>query len=139
MFSQALQLLPDADDGLDGGLQFATDAAERVFDGRRRAWLLLTLYDTDLDEMTKALREHLGGYAGEIVLQLAESAWTATEIPDDVRRPCTAEEAHAELQRTGGGRRGDFAFAARDHGKRRVGYRLDTGFSASGKAHGLQK
>lgn len=68
MFSQALQLLPDADDGLDGGLQFATDAGERVFDGRRRTRLFLTLYDTDLDEMTKALREHLGGYAGEIVL-----------------------------------------------------------------------
>ena len=68
MFSQALQLLPDADDGLDRGLQFAADAGERVFDGRRRAWLFLTLDDTDLDEVAQALSEHLGGYAGEIVL-----------------------------------------------------------------------
>ncbi|MFM2166252.1 MAG: hypothetical protein RIS79_623 [Verrucomicrobiota bacterium] len=114
-FAQTLQLFTDAHDGLDGRFELATDIRERVFDRWRRAWLLVAIHDADLDEMTKALREHFRGDAGEIVLQLAEAAWTTAEIPDDVRRPGTAEEAHAKLQRTGSGRRCDSAFAARNH------------------------
>lgn len=93
--AQTLQLFTDADDGLNGRLELAAHIRERVFDRGRRAWLLVTLDDADLDEMTKALREHFGGDAGEVVLQLAEATCAAAEIPDDVGCPCTAEEAHA--------------------------------------------
>lgn len=94
-FAQTLQLFTHADYGLDGGFEFATHICERVFDRGRRAWLLVTLHDTNLDEMTKALREHFRGDAGEIVLQLAEATRTTAEIPDDVGCPGAAEEAHA--------------------------------------------
>lgn len=113
--AQTLQLFAHADDGLDCRLELATDIREGVFDRWRRAWLLMTIHDANFDEMTQALREHFCGDAGEIVLQLAEAAWAAAEIPDDVRCPSTAEETHAKLQRTGGGRGCDSAFAARNH------------------------
>jgi len=66
-------------------------------------------------EPAKTSGQHLRRDAFEVCPQFREATLVFPEIPDHVRRPCTAEQPHAVFQRALGRRRQHPGLAAFDH------------------------
>ena len=125
-----LELATDGHDGLDRRDELLAEHGQCVFGRRGRGVQQRARDHAAFFQLTQARGQDARGDARDVVAQLAETAWAARQIPDDIRCPGPTQQRHAFCERTRR-RRSDFAFAQRkthDGFEDLIGNQMDTTF-----------